>query len=170
MWIVATLMLTALAGCTPWATYPNVKGMTEIGSATTPPVPTLMARAIGYVKDNKAGGADYAINLPPGVPANVYADIKERLGFGNPMISSAELAYHVTEIRLRGLNAEVDVVYPDINAEFQLVTLYFRNSVMPGWNVVNSRQWAINVNVPGPHYVAPNEAIVTETGSKNPTP
>jgi len=165
------LGLATLSGCTPWATYPHVKGMTEIGSPATEPVPTLMARAITYVRETRCGGAPHAINLPPGVPAKVYTDVIKKAGFGEPMSSPDQLAYSVTEVRLRGLNAEVDVVYPDpTRNEYRLMTIKYRNSVMPGWNVVDTRIWNIHVETPAPHFVPVNQAIATETGNRNPTP
>jgi len=168
MLVLMVTVLAVLQGCTPWATYPRVKGMTELGSPATEPVPTLMARAVSYIKDNKCDGAQYAVNLPPGVPLKVYTKVFEDLGYIRPMTSSAELAYHVTEVRLRGLNAEVDVVYPDSMGDHQLTTVNFRNSVVPGWNVVDTRTWNIHVAVPSPNYT-PTEAIVTETGSADST-
>jgi hypothetical protein len=157
--------VAALAGCTPWATYPHVKGMTELGSPATEPVPTLMARAIMYVKDTRCDGAEHAINLPPGVPAKVYTEVAEKAGFGAPMQSDSDLAYSVTEVRLRGLNAEVDIVYPAADTgEYQLMTLKYRNSVMPGWNVVDTRVWNIYVESPTPNFIPANQAIVTGSG------
>jgi hypothetical protein len=164
----ATALLAPLPGCTPWATYPRVKGMTELGSPATEPVPTLMARAVGYIKENKCEGAQYAVNLPPGVPAKVYDKVFADIGYSRPMTSEGDLAYHVTEVRLRGLNAEVDVIYP-FDGEHELTTIKFRNSVMPGWNVVDARTWNIYFTVPGPNYIPAEQAIATETGSAQPS-
>ncbi len=157
--------LAGVAGCTPWATYPRVKGMTEIGSAATEPVPTLMARAIMYIKENECEGAQFAINLPPGVQADVYEKVFEDIGYSRPMTSSADLAYHVIEVRLRGLNAEVDVIYPE-NGDHALMTVKFRNSVVPGWNVVDTRKWNIRFTVPEPNYVPPANPATTSGSAK----
>ena len=168
MTALAAATLLATAGCTPWATYPRVKGMTEIGTPSTEPVPTLMARAISYIKENECAGAQFAVNLPPGVPVKVYNKVFDDLGYTQPMTSAGEPAYHVIEVRLRGMNAEVDVIYP-FEGEYALSTVKFHNSVVPGWNVVDTRRWNIKITVPEPNY-APEQALATQPTSTSAAP
>ena len=165
--IFACLLAAAslLSACSPWQTYPKVEGSLSIGSAKTEPVPTLMAEAIRHSHD-KWGNRTYsptepAINLPEGTPAEVYVVVTEKLGGGQPMMSTGQLAYHITEVRVRALDAEVDLMYPTADGMMREATLSFQKDIWSKFRVTAVRPWRVPVRTtPPPHYQP--EAIETE--------
>ena len=146
-----------LAGCTPWATYPPVEGTVELNQPTLQPIPTLMADAIRFAREHYAPEHALVINLPPDTPAEVYSKVIAALGEGRPMDAADESAFHVQTVRVRALNAEVDVIYPRMGQVHELATIRFKKKVWGRYEVENTRLWRFAVEPPGPHYVPPPE-------------
>ncbi|UCD74535.1 MAG: hypothetical protein JSV91_12195 [Phycisphaerales bacterium] len=146
-----------LAGCTAWATYPPVEGTFELNKPTLEPIPTLMAEAIRFAREHYASDHALVVNLPPDTPAEVYDKVLEVLGDGRPMTAEGEPAFHVQTVRVRALNAEVDVIYPRQSDMHELVTIRFKKKVWGQYEVDNTRLWRFEVEPPGPLYVPPPE-------------
>lgn len=148
-----------IVGCSAWSTYPPIEHTAGLVSPANPPVPELMADAIGYVNEQFGGGAEtYAVNLPTGVPAAVYEKVFERLeGAAHPLTDPTELAYHVIQVRSRGTEGEVDVIYPRADGLHQLVTVRLGNNLFSGFTVESVKQWRVRAEPPAPAYVAPAE-------------
>jgi hypothetical protein len=153
----ALAAVSLLGACSPWQTYPNVESSLSIGSAKTEPVPSLMAESIRHSHD-KWGNRTYSqtepvINLPEGTPAEVYVTVTEKLGGGQPMMSPGQPAYHVTQVRVRALDAEVDLMYPAGDGLMREATLYFEKDVWSKFRVTGVRPWRVPVReTPPPHY------------------
>ena len=96
--LVVVMLLTA-GGCAPWATYPPDEGGMDLSGPRTEPVPTLMVESLMVMKDQADVGTEYAVNLPPGTPAQVYDWVLGRVGSGHPMLDPSELTFHVTKVR-----------------------------------------------------------------------
>jgi hypothetical protein len=85
----------------------------------------------------------------------VYDKVFTHLGGGHPLMSPEEEAIHITQIRTRGMDAQVDMTYPRTDGLYQLVTLTLEHSVMTKWHVKSFRRWALrDVEAPKPNYVA----------------
>jgi hypothetical protein len=162
--IAALLLMTTVAliaaGCAPYATFPPVEvdAASRMSRATFEPFPTLMAEAIRYTHDQYGdGAADFAWNLPRDTPHGVYTMVEKRLGAGRPMKETNERAFHVQTVRARGVEAEVDVIYPRSDGRHELVTIWFRNEILKGgWQVKRARPWYIEVEAPpAPTFVPP---------------
>ncbi|MHC4946730.1 MAG: hypothetical protein ACYTG1_00500 [Planctomycetota bacterium] len=155
--------LTALvAACAPFATYPPVEGSLNLSQPDFEPIPLLMAEAIIFCDERYGSAGEVVFNLPEGTPPPVYERVIRHLGEGRPMEAGDAQAYHVEEVRVRGLDAQVDVIYPRSDGVHQLVTISFRKKLRH-YAVASTRLWRIHVEAPPPHYVAPeSEAIAAQ--------
>lgn len=142
-----------LTGCTPWATYPPVEGAVELSEPTLEPIPTLMSKAIVFAREHYAPDHGLVINLPPDAPATAYLAVIKHLGGGRPMDLEDESAFHVRTVRVRGLDAEVELIYPRMGRVHELVTIRFKKKVLGEYAVTSTRLWRYEVEVPPPHYV-----------------
>ncbi len=158
-----------LCSCTPWATYPPIEGAAALGDPTLEPIPTLMAEAIRYVYDrDDSEPHEVAINLPPNIPARVYDQVITRLGGGRPMLGPDVNAYHIHAVRLRALEAEVDVIYPGGAGVPEFMTLSFKQDLLKGWYVNRARKWRFRVEVPEPNYVSPGPPTTRPASESEP--
>ena len=145
-----------LAGCTTWATYPPIEeGAIELNDPTLEPIPSLMAEAIRFSYEHYAQGHDVVINLPEGTPAEVYDLVIGMLGAGRPMVQGDSTTFGVLEVRVRALDAEVDIIYPRVGTSHEMATITFHKDLLTYYEVVSSRLWRIRVDPPRPHYVPP---------------
>ncbi len=145
-------LAAALSGCARWATHPPIEGTERSGGPSVEPIPSLMADAIRFAHDRYGGQDDVIINLPEGTPAAVYEMVTERLGSGRPMMASSERAYHVTEVRVRGLDAQVDLLSPRKDGYYHFVTISFRLDLLHGYRVASTRLWRIREEPLPPNY------------------
>lgn len=157
-------VLLAAAACTPMATYPPVDGAVSIANPSVPPLPELMADAIIEI-DGRAARPDsggLVFNLPPGTSAGVYRNVRRRLPEdARPMMAAdagtVRDVIHVDQIRLRGTDAEVDVVHrrsPD--GPPQLTTVRMKQRVPGGWRVDSVRTWLVERTEPTPTFPEPD--------------
>lgn len=159
MTLTAATFATILTGCTPWATYPRVEGARELSHPTVEPVPVLMTEAIRWAHATHGRGRAFSINLPAETPISVYDTVLHRLGGGKPQTEPDEWTYHLLQVRSRGLNGEVDLLYPTARegiatGRYEFITLHLRGGVT-GWSVTTSRIWRIPFDVPAPNWRQP---------------
>lgn len=150
---IVGLILITLAGCTSMGTYPPSPGFDGVVDASVEPVPTLMAKAIRYAQIRYGSvGEDIAINLPPDTPDLVYRLVAQQLGGGHPQFDSDEPAYHIAEVRLKTMAAEVDIFYPRKGLYHGFVTMNFTRDLFGNYKVKHTRLWRITRNPPEPNY------------------
>ncbi len=161
-YLIALLSIATLGGCSSWSTYPPVETavVRSISSPTLEPVPTLMTRSVDWARDNNPHLMPLVFNLPEGTPADVYAIVMKRNGEGVPMTQPGQRAVHVTNVRVRGGDAEVDVVIPREDGIHELITLQFERPIFERWDVHGTRHWRIRVATPHPNYVADPEVVL----------
>jgi len=161
------VMLAALPACTPWATYPKAEGgSVNLGGPGMEPIPTLETEAIRYAHGRWGGATEPVINLPPGTPSTVYDLVIKRLGKGRPMREAGEPAFEVREIRVRGFDAEVDLVYPGAEGFHQLATVNFKRDALGHFTATDARIWRVHAE-PGPPNYTP---APPKPGHAPPTP
>lgn len=148
--------LILIPGCVSWSSYPPLKMTDRMINPSNEPMPTLMTGAIRFAYFHYGSGEeDFAINLPEGVSHEIYTRVIRKLEIGHPMTDPNETAYHVLEIRIRGVEAEVDLLYPRSGSIYEMVTISFRRRLIEGWRVFTSRLWRVHVDRPQPNYVPP---------------
>lgn len=153
--IVLAVALLA-GGCAPWATYPPDEGALDLSGPRTEPVPTLMVTSIQFLHSRHSLGDEFAVNLPPGTPPQVYEWVLSRVGGGHPMEDPDEPAYHVAKIRVRGLKAQVDVFYPVDPVDgggYRFATISFHGDIVKGYTHEGTRVWHTGDQPPAPSYV-----------------
>jgi hypothetical protein len=126
-------------------------------SETFEPLPTVMALAIDYARAEYVPGKDYPVNLPAGSGWQSYEKVFEKTqGDDTPMKTVGEAALHITQVRTRAFDAEVDLVYPRGDGLNQLVTMKLNREVFEDWRVISARLWQIrDVEIPDPTYTPP---------------
>ena len=150
---IVGLIIITLAGCASMTTFPPPPGFEGVVDASAEPVPTLMAKAIRYAQTHYGSvGEDIAINLPPGTPGTVYQRVVEQLGVGHPQFDSDEPAYHIVEVRLKTMAADVDIFYPRQGLYHGFVTMSFTQDLFGNYKVKHTRLWRITKNPPEPNY------------------
>lgn len=148
----AATMATA-GGCTVYATHPRLDGSGQLTSAAVYPIPEIMAEAIRYAHDRDGSVSNIVINLPSDTPPNVYDDVIDRLGAGRPMLVGNEPAYHVESVRVRGFDAEADVIYPKTDGHYDFLTISFHRGIVAKYDVTGTRVWRVRVEPPEPRFM-----------------
>jgi hypothetical protein len=153
---VGVALTIALSACAPSATYPPVETTAKLTKPTFEPMPTVMAAAIKFTRENYTKDLDLPINLPAGMPPQAYDKVFAKLGDGRPMTTAGEPAIHITEVRTRTFNAQVDLIYPRRDGFNQFITLTMKRSVLENYRVDRVRPWQLrDVTAMTPNYVAP---------------
>jgi hypothetical protein len=151
------LALTALAGCTAWATYPSIEGATSIDDPQFAPIPELMADAIAYGAErypmDRGENDPLVFNLPPDTPPRVYEKVAGRLGNARPMTDEDAFAYHVKTVRVRTVEGQVDLICPRPDGHHELMEISFKQRLGKGYDVASARLWRVHVDVPEPNFV-----------------
>lgn len=142
----------SLSGCAAWTTYPAIPGALRVGHPEVEPLPTIMAEAVRYSNERYLKAEEPVFNLPDGVTIHTYESVKRRLRGGKAMREPGEPAVHVREIRVRGADAQVDVVFPRSDGLYQFVTLYMKQRLVNRYEVRDTRLWRIHVQAPQPNY------------------
>ncbi len=152
----AVLIGIAMTGCAPVATYPPDQGALDLSGPRTEPVPTLMTEAIRFAHYRYGEDGEFAINLPPGTPPQVYGWVIRRLGAGHPMQDPAEPTYHVTKVLVRGRHGFVDLFYPTEGGAYQFATISLEGDFVSGYRHVGTRLWSTGDEPPPPHFAPPD--------------
>jgi hypothetical protein len=155
-------------GCSPIATFPPIEteAATKFADATRKPVPRIMTTIILYAHEHYGWMDDVVFNLPEGVGYEAYTMVNDMLVGATPMTSADQPAYHIVELRVRGFNAEADVVFPTKSGDYQMATVRLHTSAFDPWKVTHDRVWAIPIHeTPAPTF--PKEEVA-EASSETP--
>lgn len=148
-----------IAGCTPWATYPPIEGSTGLHEPWLSPIPDVIAQAVRFAHFEDGGEGEIVINLPEGTPPVVYERVIALLGSGRPMRDPGEVAYHVRQVRVRTVEAQVDLIHRDEHGVPQEMTVTVDRNLLSGFFVSDVRYWRYDVEEPPPYFtMAPVEA------------
>jgi hypothetical protein len=179
--LLAASALMAQAACVVHATYPPVAGGNPL-TPGLPPVPEVMAKALVYAHARTGEGEELVFNLPPGISPGVWAGVRqsintaiESLGAAaaRPMEPGDARVWSISQIRIRGFAAEVDVVYLDREV-YQMATVHLATEPMRSYQAEFLQRWLIPVEAPVPHWpllpAATPEAASTELPADEGTP
>ncbi|HIB00498.1 MAG TPA: hypothetical protein EYO31_01035 [Phycisphaerales bacterium] len=160
--LIFTVLL--FSSCTPVATYPPVENDTALtfSNSANEPVPTIMAVVISYAHEHFGGMDTVVFNLPEGVGHETYNIVAEKLGGAIPMTSPNEIAYHLTELRVRGFTADADIIFPSASGRYELATVRVGSSLVSPWRVTRDRVWLI----PSSEAPAPGYSVETIVGAE----
>jgi hypothetical protein len=155
--LLALTLALSVGACTPYGTYPPLSGTVQVSKPSFAPFPQLMADSIAHCYETYDPGAEMVFNLPEGTPAPVYGQVMKRLEGSRPMREWDGRACHVDSIRVRGLDAEVDVIFPRADGLHDLITIHFHKDVLSGYAIDSTRIWRVRIDPPPPYYVPPPE-------------
>jgi hypothetical protein len=149
-WLLGAVLAVA-AGCTPWATYPPIEGAAGINNPELNPIPEVMAASIREMHERDGASGLIVFNLPAGMPERLYRRVAKLMGGkARPMMNAGEPAYHVCEVRVRGTEAEVDIVHPGPGGSPRLVTVACRSTMAHGFEPRSVRPYRFVVEEPLP--------------------
>lgn len=147
----------AMCGCFGYHAWPPEPGVARVGDPNATPMDEVMVQALSWTIERYPPGPDQpvAINLPEGVKPEVYRWIAGRVGPNVAPLSAQTMdrpVFHVARIRVRGTEADIDIVRPVIGAGqgasgepvYQGLTLTLRGGLRP-WRVVHRREWEVGV-------------------------
>lgn len=166
--IAAVATVGGMGGCAGYATYPRADGSTAISDLNSAPVNTIMATSLAwaaykYPVAPEGEQAPFAINLPEGVKPETYDYVVRQIGGGAVPLThdTADLpTFHIGLIRVRGDEAQVDVLRPVLELSpspagetvYQQVTVRLEGGLSP-WRVVGRREWTVGAfPTPAPNY------------------
>ncbi len=187
-WAGLLIVLTLLSGCVSWASYPATPGEIAIKDPNAPAVEELMMSGMRWVvtkyppldaSGNHTGGGRIAFNLPVGVKPKVYRRVCEAAGGGAEPLTEANASlpiYHIKELRIRGDEAQINVVFPasSLGASPQGGPVYQEVKVgftggLTLWKVNSFREWGPGAEPPAPNFYVP-EPGYTPPATKKPLP
>ena len=133
---ITLLIACAAMSCSPIATFPPIEteAATKFGNAARKPVPRVMATVIKYAHEHYGWTDDVVFNLPEGVGQEAYALVNAMLSNATPMTSNDQSAYHIIELRVRGFNAEADVVFPARSGDYRSEERRVGKEGRSGWS------------------------------------
>ncbi len=141
------LLAISVVGCSPYA-YVNIPPQTGDVARHSPNsslVRQVYAAALGAVLADRPLPAPVAIELPDGADVETHADVAERIG--SPAVSpyndsvTPMSTVRVQQVRVRGAEAQVDVVRPGLGGRDQLVTVYLTWAPFSDWTAQRVREW-----------------------------
>lgn len=147
--ILMLAMLAALTGCNPYV-YVNVPAQHGDLARNDPNSDIVRAVEVESLRHMLAArplDAPVAIKLPKGTTDLAAADVARRvsetdgqvvaLQEGEDAVSHVE----ITQIRIRGVFAEVDMMYPTVSGMSQLLTAYLEYKPMNDWVTNKVQDW-----------------------------
>ena len=167
--LLRATIVAALAGCAATATYPPTAGKATV-TATTPPLPQVMASALRYAQQRGNPNETLVYNLPPSTLQSAWDDVGRRLGDGTrPMAAGDKDAFTVRQVRLNGSKAEVDIVYPSPEGVYQIMTVHLEGAFGAEYRPMFVQRWlipakaqAFNPPAAGPFAPEPSESAPGE--------
>ncbi len=165
-YILTLIVISTLSCCSPIATYPpiEVDSAVVFSNSSYEPVPTILVTTIDYAHNHYGGMETVVYNLPEGMSGETYDIVSARVAGSAPLQNNGERAYHITELRVRGLKAEADIIIPRAGGGYETATLYLSKTLSHPWEVNRERIWLIPVaQAPVPNYVAPEQTAIVDS-------
>jgi hypothetical protein len=141
--LIAAFLLTA---CNPYA-YVNVppqQGDLATHDPNQQMVRDVEVEALRKLLADRPLQPPIALELPTGTTELTTSDVARRAGEGVTPIHEAPDAdsrVQVTQVRIRGLRSEVDVLYPTLAGLPQLLTVYMSYTPINNWRVDRIADW-----------------------------
>lgn len=142
--IVAALTLVFAACSPPYVNIPSQAGDVASANPNSKLVREVQIQALAAVIEREDPETPVRIELPEGSDGLTYAAVASRLG--EDVVTPADevevgTTLGVEQIRIRGWDAQVDVLKPTSGDVRQIVTVYLRNAPTAGWTVERMRTW-----------------------------
>lgn len=137
----------AVAGCgSPYVNIPPQSGDLATHSPNSKNVLQVLTAVMGTLIDQMSVDGPVAVILPAGASELSHVDVAAHIG--EPAVSihkqerlKAIVTVEATEVRIRGLRAEVDVLTRGLGGPGDLKTAYLAWRPVSGWQVTHVRTW-----------------------------
>jgi hypothetical protein len=148
--MLAALTLVACARVpSPYVNIPSQKGDVAMHDPNRRGVRLVMLRSLEYVLAERPLDQPFQVMLPTGTSAQAYAEILPQLNDNAMWASDGQTRglpiVAVTQVRIRGTSAEVDVVRPSFpqadQPSAQTVTVHLNYNPVDSWYAVRLREW-----------------------------
>ncbi|MFT4592330.1 MAG: hypothetical protein ACI9JK_000022 [Phycisphaerales bacterium] len=148
--VTSLLLCFFLGGCAYIATYPPVESDVILSNpnSANEPVPTILAEVLLYAHSQYGGMDIIVFNLPKGMTPETYSIVSNKLGGAVPLTIDNQVAYHITELRVRGLSAEADITFPSPSGGYEEASIRLTSAPFEHWAVSDSRVWLIPSKTP----------------------
>ena len=151
---------SCLAGCAApsYTNIPPLPGDTALHSPNDWNVLRVERAALAHVLEKDPPSGRYAITLPQGTSSSSTNWMIHNLpsGGGRADDTAGPIpVYEVAQVRIRGLDARVDIIRPHPNQDRQLVSVFLDTDIK-GWYATRDREWhtsvgrALRMARPGP--------------------
>ncbi|MCC6680544.1 MAG: hypothetical protein IT445_06535 [Phycisphaeraceae bacterium] len=140
------LLVLPGAGCNPY-TYVNVPPQSGDVARHGPNqelVREVEVEAIRSLLSERPLDPPVAVELPVGTNELTTSDVARRSGEGVLPVHEAQEAaslIKVTQVRIRGPRAQVDLMYPTLTGMSQLLTVYMSYTPINGWQTERIVDW-----------------------------
>ncbi len=144
--LTALSWMLLLAGCNPY-TYVNVPpqaGDVALHDPNQKLVRNVEVEAVRSLLLQRPLNPPVSLQLPTGTSELTLTDVARRCGEGvQPAQDDQEAAslIQITQVRIRGINAQVDVMYPTVTGMSQLLTVYMNYQPINGWQTDRIVDW-----------------------------
>ena len=142
------LLLATVSGCTPWATWPRIPGSPSLSTPTLHPIPRLCVLAVGAIREELGDESPLVINLLPGLDEKEAEEIMENFP-GATTLTESGSAYHLMKVRVRVVEAEVDVLVPTDSGKCDTWVVKFKQQISD-WDVESVRRFRHQKPAPAP--------------------
>lgn len=155
-----------VCSCTPIATYPPIEtdAARNFTEHVNEPVPTILVLTLEYAHQHFGGMEQIVFNLPEGIRNATYAKVAERIPNAVPMSKIGQPAYHIIELRVRGFEADADLLFPSTGGGYEMATIHLEAAVLEKWHVSRDRVWLVPISeVPQPNDTSIASGSTTNT-------
>lgn len=157
-WLLLVMALAAgllVGGCALYMNYPPLEGDTSINNPNYRPMPEVVQIGLNEVTRRYPVEGGYVVNLPKGTTLKTAQWVQAGLGEGARLVGSGGEGmpvFHVTRVWIRGGEARVEVLAPEVQGEARGVVVEMTSSGISGWRTERVRTLARGAVVEPPLY------------------
>ena len=146
------IVISIWGGCSIYSTFPQEETNSWIKMLPSdPPVPQIIAATLVQAAAD-TGMSKIAFSLTEKMGSETYLKVKSRLAqkksFIRPIETSDTTGVFLTQVRVRGFRAEVDVILPNRENAPYFKTYFLERQPIGRFKVVNHRDWELPVEWP----------------------
>ncbi len=142
--------LLCLSGCHSYTNVPPIDGDTATNDANSVAVREIESAAVRALLEDQPVDGPYVVELPEGTTTLTYEVVIPTIG-PNARIPGPDdgvepvATFDVRAIRIRGLQAEVDIQRVDtaLGGPGQLFTVHMQHDSMEGWYGKRIKRWGM---------------------------
>lgn len=131
-----------LGGCALYMNYPPLEGDTSINNPNVTPMPEVVGLGLQETIRRYPVSGEYVVNLPRGTTRATAEWVRQGLGDSARLVEPETQGlpvYHITRVWIRGGEARVEVLAPDVEGEQRGVVVELHTTGIGEWRVERFR-------------------------------